>query len=368
MAEYNFRGINDAFPSLVGGVRKEVIPTITEETRNGRVKKFAGTTTVVTYSNPKDRVLLNRSRDCNPFFHLYEALWMLAGRDDVEPLKYYNSNMVNYSDDGKTFNAAYGKRWRDWYGIDQLTELVEHIREFPITRRAVLAIWDPVRDLLRVDDRNKNTEYRGRINPGQSKDTACNVIVKFNVSNGKLHMNVHNRSNDMIWGMMGANVVHFSMLHEYMACSTGYDLGTYTQITDDLHIYENNWKPSEWLAPYENRDAYSDPCCVEQLRQHKHVPLVYDKEDFDGEVKLFVDEHYQPEKLTGKEYYEEPFLSEVANPMCQAFHMHKQRDYRAAHLWMSAVAMKDWAMAGLWWLEKREQNWKEKNEQRASPK
>src|SRR4051812_36564006 len=67
---------------------------------------------ILTYEKPLERVLFNAARDANPFLHLYEALYMLAGRNDVAPLAYYAKQMRQYSDDGVTLNGSYGYRWR----------------------------------------------------------------------------------------------------------------------------------------------------------------------------------------------------------------------------------------------------------------
>src|SRR5262249_11634251 len=136
----------------------------------------------ITYTHPRERVLFNTVRDANPFFHLYEALWMLAGRNDVAPLSYYNSRMKEFSDDGKTLNGAYGYRWRNARGreygsgltivmvddptlptgkrpvcadlsvgsCDQLDTLVNHLRADPTSRRAVLQMWNVEDDLLKI--------------------------------------------------------------------------------------------------------------------------------------------------------------------------------------------------------------------------
>ena len=56
---------------------------------------------LIQYSDPLKRVLLNSARDANPFFHLYEALWMLNGNNDVESLKYFTSKIADLAiDDG----------------------------------------------------------------------------------------------------------------------------------------------------------------------------------------------------------------------------------------------------------------------------
>src|SRR5690606_3416900 len=130
---------------------------------------------MITYQEPRKRVLFSEARDANPFFHLYESLWMLAGRDDVAPLAYYSSKIAEIaSDNGQTFNGAYGRRWRrmlsDSNGdeVDQLKILIEHLRQLPNSRRAVLQMWTVGDDLLNI---GTPVDY--------SKDVCCNTCVYF---------------------------------------------------------------------------------------------------------------------------------------------------------------------------------------------
>jgi thymidylate synthase len=234
--------------------------------------------------------------------HLYEALWMLSGRNDVAPLTYYAKQFAEYSDDGKTFNGAYGYRWRQATGSvvedydrtiakeygdgevptiiieqhDQLKILIEHLKKKPDSRRAVLQMWNCEDDLLKIDS---------------SKDVCCNTNVYFLISSSSggvkfLDMTVCNRSNDLIWGVLGANVVHFSFLQEYMAACIGVEVGVYNQFTNNLHVYtENNsgFHPDKWLA-----EKFEDYTTQGWEGNYHYVPLVRDPVMFDREVVEFV--------------------------------------------------------------------------------
>ncbi|MHC4157178.1 MAG: thymidylate synthase [Planctomycetota bacterium] len=129
---------------------------------------------------------------------------MLAGRNDVEWLAYFNANIANYSDDGEKFHGAYGYRWRKHFEGDQLMDIARALKANHDCRRQVLQIWDACDDLGRC-----------------SKDLPCNLTVHFQIGGTRirpvLNMTVFNRSNDVVWGAYGANAVHFSMLQEYMA-------------------------------------------------------------------------------------------------------------------------------------------------------
>lgn len=391
-----FRNVNSAFRGLVQGIHTGEIPTVTMPSRVGEVLQVEEPV-IVSYSHPRERVLFNPARDANCFFHLYESLWMLAGRNDVAPLNYYASDYGKItSDDGVTANGAYGYRWRHAGqhvengtsmdggirpfvipGEDQLRILIEHLRRKPQSRRAVLQMWNVEDDLLRIDITN---------------DVCCNLSVMFSIENGTckecsgtgldhpcsakarntdddtcpkckgtpsdqpryLNITVTNRSNDLIWGMLGANVVHFSFLQEYVAAHLGLDVGTYNQITNNLHVYTERWEPEKWLAD-DAPDYYSD------VHMHKGR-LVCDPSLFDTECARFVESwHCTPQTDCVK--YSEPFLQNVAQPMMSAFHYHKLRYYKQAGQELQRIKADDWAQAAGTWIHKRQQNWERKNVQ-----
>lgn len=381
-----YRNVNFAFSGLVSGIATGSLPTRKMPSRAGNVI-MVDEPVIVTLENPRERVLFNQARDCNPFFHLFESLWMLAGRNDVEPLAYFSSNIAEVaSDDGKTFNGAYGYRWRRapvcvgnhpnqppaWeYTCDQLRELVDYLRNHPEGRRAVLQMWNVEDDLLKVE---------------WTKDVCCNVCAFFSireetpnrcdkdcgeyqnaecpgsagpcvVQKGKqfLDMTVINRSNDLIWGMLGANVVHFSFLQEYMAARLGVEVGKYNQITNNLHVYERNWKPDEWLD-YGNLYYAIPPYWYGLTQDQFSVPLVKDPETFDREVQLFIDNWKDVARL-----WKEPFLELVAIPMCDAFEAHKERDYAWALTTCANINASDWRLAATRWIQKRKAMWEARN-------
>ena len=92
------------------------------------------------YERPRERVLLHPLRHCNPFFHFFEAMWMLAGRNDVEYLEQFVPRMATFAEDNGLLHGAYGYRWRKHYGgmgTDQLKELRRLQKENERLSRAV---------------------------------------------------------------------------------------------------------------------------------------------------------------------------------------------------------------------------------------
>lgn len=392
MAHFRFRNVNDAFVGLVSlyANKEEAnaygVEISRSESRNGPVLQIMEPV-IITYEKPCERVLFNQARDVNPFFTLYESLWMLAGRNDIDALAYYTPNMKNYSDDGKTQNGAYGYRWRHaamsasnpgipnqfGEGIDQLKIIIEHLKLNPTSRRVVLQMWNVEDDLMKI-----GTPV------GYSKDVCCNVCVMFSIRNEefvgggaecfsytvpKLDMTVINRSNDLVWGMLGANYVHFSFLQEYVAANLGVEVGVYNQMSNNLHIYtESNsgFKHEEWSKDG-TQDVYVQPIdtTTEANKEFKTcspaklIPLIKDPIIFEEELHKFLN------NVTDHSYgfhaiYSEPFFNTVASPMLWAFELHKKRQYGMALNTLKGCNADDWRIAGTNWIMKRKLNWEAK--------
>ena len=122
MKVINCRNVNDGFikgMDLLGRYREDVKPS-----RAGNVIEVPEPVATV-YENSRERVLFEDVRKANPFFHLMESLWMLGGANDLEYVKVYNKRMEEYSDDGITLQGAYGFRWREHFGGDKLSTIIE---------------------------------------------------------------------------------------------------------------------------------------------------------------------------------------------------------------------------------------------------
>lgn len=150
MFGFNGENVNEVFPLAVSAIQKFGIENTS---RNGPVLMF-GAPVVTTYENPKDKVLFNPDRDANPYFHLFESMWMLYGGEDVKFVSFFNKRMSEYSDDGILIRgSAYGKRWRSWFGYDQLKNAIETLRKNRDSRRVVISQWDPATDPI-VDSKD----------------------------------------------------------------------------------------------------------------------------------------------------------------------------------------------------------------------
>jgi len=156
-----------------------------------------------------------------------ETLWVLAGRDDMDFLSFYLKRAKDFSDDGKTWRAAYGPRLRgalcdtSVHWIDQLAHVVNELREHPNTRRAVITLLWPASDFENFT----------------AKDFPCTQSIHFLPRDNRLDLVVFIRSNDILWGLSGVNIFEFTVLHEVVADMVRMPLGSYYHIADSLHYY-----------------------------------------------------------------------------------------------------------------------------------
>ncbi|TRB19709.1 thymidylate synthase [Rhizobium rhizogenes] len=95
--------------------------------------------------SPLERVIVTPHRNNNIFALIAETFWVLGGRNDLGYLTHYLPRASDFSDDGKTWRAAYGPRLRNWYGVDQFQQVASLLRADPNTKRAVTRIRNPRR-------------------------------------------------------------------------------------------------------------------------------------------------------------------------------------------------------------------------------
>lgn len=307
-------------------LHSDIAITEKKPSRNGPVKSLIVPVTTG-YGSPRERVLLCPLRDANPFFHLFESLWMLGGSNDVEFLKRFNSTIQQFSDDGKTFHGAYGHRWRHHFSFDQIKQVVKELRYSITSRRAVLTMWDAYLD--------------PEVALAGGKDVPCNTHIYFGLKDDALDMTVCCRSNDLVWGCYGANAVHMSMLHEYVSLAARLPMGKYYQMSNDLHVYEKHWLLMDKLAVAGIEDPY---------KEWNVSPWLWKGEDqdlFDLDVKRFLENHLGDD-------YDTVFMNDIVRPMANAFeHYHLDNPYAGAELLGDNPNKYDWLEAGRQWLLRR---------------
>ena len=156
---------------------------------------------------------------------IYELLWFLKGDTNI---KYLNSNDVTIWDEWANekgdLGPVYGSQWRSWEAkdktIDQITEVIEQIKNNPESRRLIVSAW----------------------NVGELDNMAlapCHALFQFYVANGKLSCQLYQRSADIFLGVP-FNIASYALLLMMIAKVTKLDLGEFVHTFGDAHLYLNH--------------------------------------------------------------------------------------------------------------------------------
>ncbi len=157
---------------------------------------------------------------------LYELLWFLRGDTNI---KYLNDHGVTIWDEWAAEDGdlghIYGYQWRSWptpdgKGIDQISRVIESIRNNPDSRRHIVSAWNV-------------SELEHMALP------PCHILFQFYVADGKLSCQLYQRSADIFLGVP-FNIASYSLLLLMMAQVTGLQPGEFIHTLGDAHIYLNH--------------------------------------------------------------------------------------------------------------------------------
>lgn len=153
-----------------------------------------------------------------------ELLWYLSGNNSLKSIQPYTSAWNRMSDDGETVNSNYGHKIFKFYGFDQFNYVLNCLSLDPNSRQAVIHIRNP---------KNYISE--------PTKDMPCTLTLQFFIREGKLHLTVNMRSND-IWTGFPYDVFNFCAFQNLLAMKLNIPVGTYTHIAGSLHLYKRDYK------------------------------------------------------------------------------------------------------------------------------
>lgn len=157
---------------------------------------------------------------------IYELLWFLAGDTNARTLQEHGVRIWNeWADPDGDLGHIYGYQWRSWPGydgkfIDQISEVVETIKHNPDSRRIIVSAWN-VADL------------------GNMNLPPCHAMFQFYVANGKLSLQLYQRSADSFLGVP-FNIASYALLCMMMAQVCGLEPGEFIHTFGDVHIYKNH--------------------------------------------------------------------------------------------------------------------------------
>jgi len=154
---------------------------------------------------------------------IYELLWFIKGDTNI---KYLNDNNIHiwdaWADEKGDLGPVYGKQWRNFGGVDQLADVIDRIKTNPNDRRIIMTAWNPPE----LSD---------------MKLPPCLCFYQFYVVNGKLSMQMYQRSADVFLGVP-FDIASSTLLLMMVAQVTGLKLGTFVHTFGDVHIYKNHLK------------------------------------------------------------------------------------------------------------------------------
>lgn len=157
---------------------------------------------------------------------IYELLWFLKGDTNVHYLQEHGVRIWNeWADENGDLGPVYGHQWRSWpdYNggyIDQISQVIDQIKNTPDSRRIMVSAWN-VADVPTM------------------KLPPCHSLFQFYVADGKLSLQLYQRSADLFLGVP-FNIASYALLCMMIAHVTGLEPGEFVHTFGDAHIYLNH--------------------------------------------------------------------------------------------------------------------------------
>lgn len=157
---------------------------------------------------------------------IYELLWFLKGDTNVHYLQKNGVRIWNeWADENGDLGPVYGHQWRSWPDyqggtIDQIQQVIDLIRHHPDSRRMIVTAWNPA-------------EVEQMALP------PCHCLFQFYVAEGRLSLQLYQRSADTFLGVP-FNIASYALLLQMMAQVCGLQAGDFIHTTGDTHLYLNH--------------------------------------------------------------------------------------------------------------------------------
>lgn len=186
---------------------------------------------------------------------IHELIWFLRGETNVQYLQENGVRIWNeWADENGELGPVYGHQWRSWAGadgqtVDQISNLIEQIKNNPDSRRLIVNAWNPA-------DVDKMA-----LPP-------CHCFFQFYVADGKLSCQLYQRSADVFLGVP-FNIASYALLTMMVAHVTNLEPGEFVHTMGDTHIYKNHL---EQVALQLSRESRPLP----QMKLNPDVKSIFD--------------------------------------------------------------------------------------------
>ena len=157
---------------------------------------------------------------------IHELLWFLSGSTNIRYLQEHGVRIWNeWADENGELGPVYGCQWRSWRcadgtSVDQISQVVDQIRNTPDSRRMIVSAW----------------------NVGDLPDMAlppCHLLFQFYVAQGRLSCQLYQRSADVFLGVP-FNIASYALLTTMIAQVTDLEPGEFIHTLGDAHLYSNH--------------------------------------------------------------------------------------------------------------------------------
>ena len=168
---------------------------------------------------------------------IHELLWFLKGDTNI---KYLQDNGVKiwdgWADKNGDLGPVYGSQWRNWNNdnIDQISNLIDMIKNNPKSRRMIVSAWNP--SVLP----DTSISFDENIKNGKAALPPCHAFFQFYVANGKLSCQLYQRSADIFLGVP-FNIASYSLFTHMVAHVCKLKAGDFIHTFGDAHIYTNHF-------------------------------------------------------------------------------------------------------------------------------
>jgi len=194
---------------------------------------------------------------------IHELLWFLKGDSNIEYLKVNGVSIWDaWADEEGELGPVYGVQWRSWPtpdggSIDQISQIMQQLRENPDSRRIILSAW----------------------NVGEIDNMAlppCHCLFQFWVAEGKLSCQLYQRSCDIFLGVP-FNIASYALLTHMLAQQADLGVGDFVWTGGDCHLYSNHLEQAD-------EQLQREPLPLPRLAIKRKPPSIFDYEIGDFEI------------------------------------------------------------------------------------
>jgi thymidylate synthase len=186
---------------------------------------------------------------------IHELLWFLSGDSNIRYLKENGVSIWDeWADDDGDLGPVYGVQWRSWPApdgrrIDQVSQVLEQIRETPDSRRIILSAWN----VAEIDNM--------ALPP-------CHCLIQFYVADGRLSCLLYQRSCDIFLGVP-FNIASYALLTHMIAQQADLNVGEFIWTGGDCHLYLNHLEQAD-------EQLGRDPLPLPRLAIRRRPPSLFD--------------------------------------------------------------------------------------------